>query len=674
MAKVSNNNVFQMSETDVPVTPTVPEESTTPQEETVAETTATNEGETVPAEDTSSAETTQTAETSEPVQIDPTQAIAGAAQASTNAVNGFSEFTGHGATSDHFYTTVEQFQNAYAADSYTAAAEQLGYTASDRGTGGIYDTAQSLVAFTGNISNFIDNAQTSLNLPQGLNAVIDAVQVGIGSIRENFYELLEAQQQYGFGKGLRVWFNAKTAGTAADIVQGAQTNIYGIDLKRGTELYNQGISYDNQTAPVDVLIAGMNQQNQATGDWGVQLVGDAAFLSTDGGRATLVASSYGFDSAEAGRQRDQMLADFYNVVEYQKNDSGISSVFGALAVGVDALSVGGYATIDMANSLFSGNGLYGNIEDSMNAELERTDAAMRQQMQFKVLEFATSRGVSIDEARAILAETAFGEDGVSGPQWLEGSEEDSMRSRVRQTDKQYYDIGIRYDDDDGIYVNSMSIADRTEFANMLFGSDGIMNAYVDQLVSKYGVTREDAIMTLDQVYQLNIRFDENGGMYCISPEQALCEKYPQLDEVFHGDIAEQYGLNDPDVPDAIATIGMNAINAVVKPSVTPEKLREYGVSEEDILIYQNSCGINTAEYDVNTDRVAERIAQVNNQASLESDFDNTGSIQPGYYTAMEEQRKGEQQAQQSQQAQSSIPDAVSEDYNTSTGADYEYGN
>ena len=116
--------------------------------------------------------------------------------------------TGHAATVDSFYTSVEQFQNAYEADTYAAVASDLGYTANLTNGGGIYEGAQSLLAVTGNISNFIDAAQ--VNLPDGLNGVIDAIQVGVGSIRENFYELLEAQQQYGFLKGLKVWFTAKT--------------------------------------------------------------------------------------------------------------------------------------------------------------------------------------------------------------------------------------------------------------------------------------------------------------------------------------------------------------------------------------------------------------------------------------------------------------------------------
>jgi len=684
MAKVENSYVNMAADlTDVTAAGAQAVDGAVTQEENMSEETTSATVTPLTSETTTTGSETEI--TAENVQA--------AAQKTKDQQEMYAAYNGKGGDADGFYTQVEQFQAAYDRDSYASTAEKLGYTKLER-SGGVYDVAQSLVAFTGNIDSFIDTIQAKYQLPDFANNLLDTIQGASGSIRENFYELLEAQQQYGFGKGFRVWFDAK-ANPAKAIVESTQKNVYGVDVDRGKELAEEGKTYDSQTSANDVLIGAMDNQNVTTADYAVQALGDAVFESSWGGKASLVNITYGGESAEASNERREMLANLDNLVAYWKQDEGSGfgegKVWGAAAIGWEYASAGTYAIGDMVDSVFSGNGLYGNIEKSTEAEIANADAQKLASSKMQILKICTERGVSVAEAQNIYAQYAFGNDGTGAASSLYGmyAEEDaSLKKKIKETDEALFGTNANYSEKDGLYTNALSKRDRAEYAVYLFGPYGVMNDTVETLMQQSGCSREDVIRSMDKnIYGLNIDFTEEGQMYVMTPEEALAKKYPGLEEAVFNDV--KFSDNNGNYTmDSVAT-GAYAWLTTSKDDVE-KKLRDFGVAEEDIQKYiTNAYNLDADEVDMNLDRVGTWTKQKQAENALTADMQNGGcdAAKFAQQNAMAAQANAVQTTQKSQVAQKSngmsaaayagmaagIPDKVAEDYSTDNSDQMQYG-
>ena len=677
MAKVENSYVNMAADlTDVTAAGAQAADGVVTQEENMSEETTSATVTPLTSETTTTSGETEI--TAEKVQT--------AAQKTKDQQGMYDAYNGKGGDADGFYTQVEQFQAAYDRDSYASTAEKLGYTKLER-SGGVYDVAQSLVAFTGNIDSFIDTIQAKYQLPDFANNILDTIQGASGSIRENFYELLEAQQQYGFGKGFRVWFDAK-ANPAKAIVESTQKNVYDVDVENGKKLAEEGKTFDSQTSANDVLIGAMDNQNVTTADWAVQGLGDAVFESSWGGKANLVNITYGGNSAEASNERREMLANLDNLVAYWKQDNGTGfgegKVWGAAAIGWEYASAGTYAIGDMVDSMVHGKGLFGNIEESSQAEVATLDAQQKANSKLKILQMATERGISVAEAQNIYAQAAFGNDGTGAASSLYNtyaSEEDSLKTKIRKTSDALFGCNANYSEKDGLYTDTLSKRDRAEYAVYLFGPYGVMNDTVETLMQQSGCSREDVIRSMDKnIYGLNIDFTEEGQMYVMTPEEALAKKYPGVEEII-----DTTNFTDKDgnyTWDSVAA-GAYAWLTTSKDDVE-KKLREFGVAEEDIQKYMtNAYDLDADEVDMNLDRVGTYTKQKQQQNALTADMQNGGcdAAKFAQQNAMAAQTNASQATQKASSVASAayagmaagIPDKVTEDYSTDNSDQMQYG-
>lgn len=525
--------------------------------------------------------------------------------------------TGDAASADGFYTTVEQFQYAYDADIYGAVAEDMGYTANPtNGAAAIYNTAQSVLAFTGNVSNLVDSAQ--LHLPDSVNGIIDAIQVGVGSIRENFYELLEAQQNYGFLNGLKVWFTAKT-----EPEKYFQSNTSAVF----DEGYNQNSAEWLYTFNADVDSLGSVDSLQ-------DLTQDVDFIfNPTTGLASIPALSianiiqYGDPYANIDIAMndaiDQIDANFESTMEYnvlqiasqrQISIAEAQNVLAQIAIGENP-----------EEGLMASTGLLEleNPDDDMEERVEDTDDRY------------FDMGFAYDE-------------------------EDGLYTKPMSCADRYYYAQLLFDPEDGILsANIEAMLEDPTYA---------------------GYSREDIISSLDSTYGLGISFDEDGNMYCKPYIELLADQYPDLQEyleqnnyTFAGDTRDHLGSGRFQI-----TNWMNN-NPVV--TMTVEQLESFGVPTEQAEWYvANANNMYASDVDMYSNNNPDYIVPNSPEAlaaesALTDDMqDDSGAWnKAAQFVDSVKTSAIKQKNALLGKSQDNIPAAVEENYTTDTSAEDEYG-